>query len=320
MNKAYLGVDIGSISTKGVIIDEKNNILASIYLWTKGNPLKAVKEVLKELKQKLPKKYKIVGVGTTGSARKLVETILGANIIKNEITAHAIGTLSKYPDIRTIIEIGGQDSKIILLKDKVVVDYAMNTLCAAGTGAFLSSQAERLDIPVEEFGNIALTSNNPTPIAARCTVFAESDLVHKAQMGHKKEDIVAGLCKSVALNYLNNVGKGKKIISPIIFQGGVSKNIGVVKAFENILNEKIITDENGHLMGALGVAILSKKQPEINFSFDIVEKDFETTSINCSGCPNNCEVICVKKENKLLDSWGNRCEKGNHLLKENSPT
>ena len=315
MTKAYLGIDIGSISTKGVVIDKDNNIVASTYLWTKGNPLKAVKEVLVEIKKQLPKNYKVVGVGTTGSARKLVGTILGANIIKNEITAHAIGTLSKYPDIKTIIEIGGQDSKIILLKDQVVIDYAMNTLCAAGTGAFLSSQAERLDIPVEEFGSIALTSNNPTPIAARCTVFAESDLVHKAQMGHKKEDVVAGLCKSVALNYLNNVGKGKKITSPIIFQGGVSKNIGVVKAFEKILNEKIITDENGHLMGALGVAILSKKEPEINFSFDIVEEEFETSSINCSGCPNNCEIICIKKDDKLLDSWGNRCEKGKKELK-----
>lgn len=315
MKKSYLGIDIGSISTKGVIIDEENNILASIYLWTKGNPLQAVKQVLEKLKKTLSEEYEIVGVGTTGSARKLIGTILGANIIKNEITAHAIGTLSRYPNIRTIIEIGGQDSKIILIKDKVVIDYAMNTLCAAGTGAFLSSQAERLDIPVEEFGKIALKSKSPTPIAARCTVFAESDLVHKAQMGHKKEDIVAGLCKSVAMNYLNNVGKGKKILSPIIFQGGVSKNIGVVKAFENILSEEIITDENGHLMGALGVAILSKKQPEINFSFNIIESKFETTSTNCSGCPNNCEIICVKKDNKLLDSWGNRCEKGQNLLK-----
>ena len=314
MTKVYLGIDIGSISTKGVIIDKKNNIIVSTYLWTRGNPLKAVKEVLVNIKKQLPKNYKVVGVGTTGSARKLIGTMLGANIIKNEITAHAIGTLSKYPDIRTIIEIGGQDSKIILLKNQVVIDYAMNTLCAAGTGAFLSSQAERLDIPVEEFGSIALTSNNPTPIAARCTVFAESDLVHKAQMGHKKEDIVAGLCKSVALNYLNNVGKGKKIASPIIFQGGVSKNIGVVKAFEKILNEKIITDKDGHLMGALGVAILSKNEPEINFSFDIIEKSFETSSINCSGCPNNCEIICIKKEKKLLDFWGNRCEKGKNLI------
>lgn len=314
MKKAYLGIDIGSISTKGIIIDKKKTILASSYLWTKGNPLKAVKEVLENLKPKIPSEYQIVGIGTTGSARKLIGTILGANIIKNEITAHAIGTISKYPEVRTIIEIGGQDSKIILIKNKIVVDYAMNTLCAAGTEAFLSSQAKRLDIPVEEFGKIALTSQNPTSIAARGTVFAESNLVHKAQMGYKKEDIIAGLCKSVATNYLNNVGKGKKILPPIIFQGGVSKNIGVVKAFENILNEKILTDENGHLMGALGVAILSKKEPEIKFNFNIIENNFETSSITCSGCPNNCEIICVKKDKELLDFWGNRCEKGNNII------
>lgn len=314
MKKAYLGIDIGSISTKGIIIDKKKTILASSYLWTKGNPLKAVKEVLENLKPKIPSEYQIVGIGTTGSARKLIGTILGANIIKNEITAHAIGTISKYPEVRTIIEIGGQDSKIILIKNKIVVDYAMNTLCAAGTRAFLSSQAKRLDIPVEEFGKIALTSQNPTSIAARGTVFAESNLVHKAQMGYKKEDIIAGLCKSVATNYLNNVGKGKKILPPIIFQGGVSKNIGVVKAFENILNEKILTDENGHLMGALGVAILSKKEPEIKFNFNIIENNFETSSITCSGCPNNCEIICVKKDKELLDFWGNRCEKGNNII------
>lgn len=314
MKKAYLGIDIGSISTKGIIIDKNNTILASSYLWTKGNPLKAVKEVLENLKPKIPSEYQIVGIGTTGSARKLIGKILGANIIKNEITAHAIGTISKYPEVRTIIEIGGQDSKIILIKNKIVVDYAMNTLCAAGTGAFLSSQAKRLDIPVEEFGKIALTSQNPTSIAARCTVFAESNLVHKAQMGYKKEDRIAGLCKSVATNYLNNVGKGKKILPPIIFQGGVSKNIGVVKAFENILNEKILTDENGHLMGALGVAILSKKEPEIKFNFNIIENNFETSSITCSGCPNNCEIICVKKDKELLDFWGNRCEKGNNII------
>lgn len=311
MIKGYLGIDIGSISTKGVIINKNNEILASSYLWTKGNPIGAVKEVIKELKKKSKdKNIKIVGVGTTGSARKLVGTMLGANIIKNEITAHAIGTLSKYPNIRTIIEIGGQDSKIILLENGIVIDYAMNTLCAAGTGSFLSSQAKRLDVEVEDFGNIALTSTNPTPIAARCTVFAESDLVHKAQMGHKKNDIIAGLCRSVALNYLNNVAKGKRIESPIIFQGGVSKNIGVVKAFEDILNTKIITDDDGHLMGALGVAILSQKEKEINFSFDIADNNFNTTSTFCGKCPNNCEVICVRREEDLIDSWGNRCERG----------
>lgn len=313
MKKAYLGVDIGSISTKGVIIDSDNNILLSKYIWTEGNPIKAVKEIIKYFKNNINNDIKIVGVGTTGSARRLIGSILNASIIKNEITAHAIGTLSKYPDIKTIIEIGGQDSKIILIENGIVIDYAMNSLCAAGTGAFLSSQAKRLGIDVNNFGEIALTSNNPTPIAARCTVFAESDLVHKAQMGYNKNDIIAGLCKSVALNYLNNVAKGKNIATPIIFQGGVSKNIGVVKAFEDILNTKIITDKNGHLMGALGVAILSKSRPEIDFNFDIDNYEYNTTSKFCGKCPNNCEVIFVNKDNNIIDHWGNRCPRGEKI-------
>ena len=232
MKKAYLGMDIGSISTKGVVIDQKNNILASDYLWTEGDPIGAAKRVVASLKKQFDSQnFEVVSVGTTGSARRLVGAALGASMVKNEITAHAVGTLALYPSVRTIFEIGGQDSKIILIENGVVTDYAMNTLCAAGTGSFLSSQARRLGVEVEDFGKIALTSKNPTPIAARCTVFAESDLVHKAQMGHSKTDIIAGLCEAVVSNYLNNVGKGKKIAAPIVFQGGVSKNVGVKAAF-----------------------------------------------------------------------------------------
>ena len=316
MKKAYLGIDIGSISTKGVVIDENNNIIASSYLYTEANPIKATKKVVKELKQQLDlDKYKVVGVGTTGSARKLIGTILGANTIKNEITAHAIGAMSIHPDVKTIFEIGGQDSKIIIINNGIVTDYAMNTLCAAGTGSFLSSQAKRLGIPIEEFGNIALSSNNPTKIAARCTVFAESDLVHKSQIGHKKEDIIAGLCYAIVNNYLNNVGKGKKIKPPIVFQGGVSKNIGVVKAFEKVTGHKIYVDDNSHLTGALGVAILSKAEDEIDFSFYIEDIIYETKGIECKGCSNNCEIIEVIKDKKIIDSWGNRCPKGELIHK-----
>lgn len=311
MKKAYLGIDIGSISTKGVIINENNNILADSYLYTEGNPINATKKVIKELKNKIDiTEYTVVGVGTTGSARKLIGTLLGATTIKNEITAHAIGSMSIYPDVKTIFEIGGQDSKIILIDNGVVTDYAMNTLCAAGTGSFLSSQAKRLGIPIEDFGKIALTSDNPTKIAARCTVFAESDLVHKSQIGHKKEDIIAGLCYAVVNNYLNNVGKGKKIKPPIVFQGGVSKNIGVVKAFEDITGYNINVPPSSHLAGALGVAILSKSEEETTFSFDIEDIVFETKGIECQGCSNNCEIIKVMKNKKIIDSWGNRCPKG----------
>ena len=306
----YLGVDIGSISTKGVIIDENNKIITSSYIWTEGNPVLAVKKLINILRDKLDKNVVIKGIGTTGSARKLIGLLLDANIVKNEIMAHAIGTLSIYPDARTILEIGGQDSKIILLNNGIITDYAMNTLCAAGTGSFLSSQAKRLNIDIDEFGPLALKSNNPVKIAARCTVFAESDLIHKAQLGYKKEDIVAGLCKSIVYNYLNNVGKGKKIYSPIIFQGGVSKNIGVVKYFKEVLNEDVIVDKNSHLMGALGIAILAKKNSiGKTYNLNINDIKFVTKGTECKGCSNNCEVLRVFKDNKLIDAWGNRCDK-----------
>ena len=312
MKNAYLGIDIGSISTKGVIINNNCEIIASDYRMTEGNPIQAVKDLIKCLKEQIDlNNYQVISVGTTGSARKLIGTLLGASVIKNEITAHAVGTTSIYPQVRTIFEIGGQDSKIILLKNGIVTDYAMNTLCAAGTGSFLSSQSKRLGVDVKDFGKIALTSKNPAQIAARCTVFAESDLVHKAQIGCKKEDIIAGLVRSVAINYLNNVGKGKKIHPPIVFQGGVSKNIGVIKAFEDLIGEKIIVDENSHLMGALGVAILAKKSGNIKkFDFNIEDVTFETKGRNCHGCSNQCEIICIYRNHKLIDSWGNRCEKG----------
>ncbi len=310
--KAYLGIDIGSISTKGVVIDSDNNILASEYLWTEGDPMGAVKRLLKVLENKLAgSDAEIVAVGTTGSARKLIGVITDAAVVKNEITAHAIGTITLHPDVATIFEIGGQDSKIIIIENGFVVDYAMNTLCAAGTGSFLSSQAHRLGVSVEDFGEIALTSKNPTNIAARCTVFAESDLVHKAQIGHKKEDIIAGLCKAVVANYINNIGRGKRIKAPIVFQGGVSKNVGVKKAFEDEVGFEVTVDDNGHLMGAFGVAVLARRSgKEKPFSFDVADVEFRTKGFECPKCANHCEIICVYSGDKLIDSWGNKCDNG----------
>ena len=310
MKNCYLGIDIGSISTKGVIIDEDNNIITSAYIWTEGSPVSATKKLINILKNKLDSNYILKGIGTTGSARKLIGLMVDANIVKNEITAHAVGTLSKYKDVRTILEIGGQDSKIILIENGIITDYSMNTLCAAGTGAFLSSQAKRLGIKIEDFGELALKSESPVKIAARCTVFAESDLIHKAQVGYKIEDIIAGLSKSIVLNYLNNLAKGKKIKSPIVFQGGVSKNVGVVKYFKEILNEDIIVDPNSHLMGAIGIAILSKQNSN-NKTFDLNIKDikFETKGMECNRCSNNCEILKIYKDSKLIDAWGSKCNR-----------
>ena len=308
MKNCYLGIDIGSISTKGVIIDENNNIIRSLYIWTEGNPIKATEKLINGLKEGLVDDYVIKGIGTTGSARKLIGLMLDANVVKNEITAHAVGTLSKYPDVRTILEIGGQDSKMIILNNGIITDYSMNTLCAAGTGSFLSSQAKRLGIDIKNFGKMALKSKNPVKIAARCTVFAESDLIHKAQVGYQKEDIIAGLCKSIVLNYLNNVGKGKKIYVPIVFQGGVSKNDGVKKYFEEVLKHEVIVDPDSHLMGALGIAILAKNN-KIDKKYDLNIKNvkFDTIGMECNKCSNNCEILKIYKDDKLIDAWGSRC-------------
>jgi predicted CoA-substrate-specific enzyme activase len=314
VKEAFLGIDTGSISTKGVIIDDNYNIVARSYLWTEGNPTDAATRVINELKSQInPQEYRVNAVGTTGSARRLIGAMTNATVVKNEITAHAVGTTFLHPDVRTILEIGGQDSKIICLENGVAVDYAMNTLCAAGTGSFLSSQAHRLGVEVEDFGEIALQSKKPANIAARCTVFAESDLVHKIQVGYSREDIIAGLCRAVATNYLNNVGKGKKIEAPVVFQGGVSKNIGVVKAFEDALNTTVLVDPDGHLMGCFGAALLAADAPyrlRKPFDFDVSDFEFRTREVICQKCANHCEIICVYRDDELIDSWGNRCERG----------
>ncbi len=172
--KTYLGIDVGSITTKLVLIDEKNQVLFSIYRRTEGDPIRAIQNGLKELKNFIENHnpdIEISGVGTTGSARYLAGVITGADLIKNEISAHAKGTSFLIPEARTVIEIGGQDSKIIILENRVVVDFAMNLICAAGTGSFLDAQAFRIGVLIEEFAQIALKSKQPTGIGSRCTLF-----------------------------------------------------------------------------------------------------------------------------------------------------
>lgn len=317
--KTYLGVDIGSLTIKTVLIDEQSEVLYWKYERTGGRPVESLKDNLKRLKDWIEKQrldIEIAGVGTTGSARYLAGTILGADLIKNEVTAHAKGVTHFVPETRTVIEIGGQDSKIIILENGVVVDFALNLVCSAGTGAFLDAQAFRLGIPVEKFGELALKSKNPTPIGSRCSVFAESDMIHKQQIGHKIEDIVAGLCQGLARNYLAGVGKGKKILPPIVFLGGVSENIGMRWAFQEALKQEIIVPNYNTVMGALGVALLVKENaPEkTKFrGFEVSEENIECGSFQCKGCPNQCEVIETKISGKVVARWGDRCGRWSNL-------
>ncbi|OGZ18088.1 MAG: 2-hydroxyglutaryl-CoA dehydratase [Candidatus Nealsonbacteria bacterium RBG_13_36_15] len=314
--KTYLGVDVGSVSTKLALIDEKNNALESLYFRTEGDPINAIQKGLRRLKEKISKDIKIIGVGTTGSARYLAGVVVGADLVKNEISAHAKGVNFFVPEVRTVIEIGGQDSKIIILENRVVVDFAMNLICAAGTGSFLDAQAFRLGIPVEKFSQIALKSKQPTIVGSRCTVFAESDMIHKQQIGHSREDIVAGLCHGLARNFLANVAKGKKISSPIVFLGGVSENLGMRKAFENTLGEKVIVPKYNTVMGALGAALLAKENIQGKTKFrgwEVSDQDIKCTSFQCKGCPNLCEVIEAHIDGKVVSRWNDRCGKYSSL-------
>lgn len=311
----YLGVDVGSVSTNLVLMDSEGQLFDKLYLRTAGQPIKVLKEGLSLLKENFKPEMQIAGVGTTGSGRRLAGLMLGADIVKNEITAHAMAAQFLIPDVRTIIEIGGQDSKITLIRNGVVSDFAMNTVCAAGTGSFLDRQAGRLNIPIEEFGDYAVNSLTPVRIAGRCAVFAESDMIHKQQAGHSVEDIVAGLCEALARNFLSNVAKGKKIEEPVIFQGGVAANKGMVKAFEAALGMGIRVPEHYDVMGAYGAALLArdsieKKNVETSFKgFEVKDIEFRTRSFNCQGCSNQCEVVEIVSDGSAIGRWGDRCGK-----------
>jgi len=311
MNNVFLGVDVGSVSTNLVLMNADGEVRQALYLRTQGRPLETIQKGLAQLKFE---ECTICGVGTTGSARNLAAAVLGADVVKNEITAHAVASSTLVPGVQTILEIGGQDSKIIILRNGVVSDFAMNTVCAAGTGSFLDQQAGRLGIPIEEFGDLALSSQMPVRIAGRCSVFAESDMIHKQQLGHGMPDILAGLCEAMVRNYLNNVGKSKDIQGPVVFQGGVAANKGIRRAFEKALGLEIFVPEHFNVMGAVGSAILAREAVAGNKKsrfrgVRIAESIFKASSFECSGCPNLCEIVQIGLEDSVLARWGDRCGK-----------
>lgn len=311
----YLGIDVGSVSTNLVLIDEAGKVLAKRYLMTAGQPLEAVKQGLKELGEEWENKVEILGVATTGSGRFLVGDFVGADVVKNEITAQATAASAIDPKVDTIIEIGGQDSKFIRLKNGAIIDFQMNKACAAGTGSFLEEQADSLGISIyKEFAELALSASNPAPLGERCTVFMKSDLVHYQQKGVPKEDLVAGLCYAIAYNFLNKVVEGRPIGEHIFFQGGVAANKGVVAAFEQLLGKPIIVPPHHEVTGAIGAALLAKQEKNWRKSkfkgFDLAHVNYEVSSFICKGCPNQCEIKKVVIEgHKEVFYYGGRCEK-----------
>jgi predicted CoA-substrate-specific enzyme activase len=318
----FMGVDVGSVSTNLAVIDDKSRIIEKVYLRTLGRPIETVQKGLAEMRGLLGDRASdIAGVGTTGSARQLTAVLVGADSVKNEITAHAIAASMVIPGVRTVFEIGGQDSKIIILRDGIVVDFAMNTVCAAGTGSFLDQQAARLSIPIERFGDYALRSTNPVRIAGRCTVFAESDMIHKQQIGHTTEDIIGGLSEALVRNYLNNIARGKDIQPPVVFQGGVAANKGIKSAFERHLGFEVIVPPYHDVMGAIGAAQLALERVAVtcvtNFKgFRAAEFEYKTVGFECNRCPNVCEVVEILQDGRVISRWGDKCGRYQDLTVE----
>ena len=313
--EGYLGVDVGSISTNVVVISPEGRLLSKQYLMTAGRPLEAVKLGLRKVGDELGDRLTILGAGTTGSGRYLTADFIGADIVRNEITAQATAAAFIDPKVDTIFEIGGQDSKYISLKDGAIVDFTMNKVCAAGTGSFLEEQAEKLDISIRgEFGERALKASCPASMGERCTVFMESDLVALQAAGKGTDDLVAGLSYSIVQNYLNKVVEDRPVGQRVFFQGAPAANRGIVAAFESVLGRPITVPPHHDVTGAIGAALLALRERDWKNSrfkgFGVSQADYSITTFECAGCPNTCTIRKVKVEGEERPLfYGSRCEK-----------
>src|SRR5450759_953279 len=279
-NKVFLGFDIGSVSLNSVVMDGSYNILEDYYEYIHGKPFNVLLERLTSI-LKTNNAESIEGIAITGSGGKLATELIGG-IFVNEIIAQATSTGRLFPDVKTVIEIGGEDSKLIIMeKDPAtgnsrLVDFEMNSICAAGTGSFLDQQAKRIGVPIEnEFGIMALRSVDPPRIAGRCSVFAKSDMIHHQQIATPLHDIVAGLCFALARNFRSNVARSKEIKKPVIFSGGVAANTGMIRAFREVLNlidgELIISPHHAS-MGAIGAVFYARANNLIMNNFTGISK------------------------------------------------
>jgi len=313
----YLGVDVGSLSTNVVLIDDENNVVARRYLPTASKPLEAIRRGLAEIYEEVGEAVTVCAAGTTGSGRYLTGHFIGADTIKNEITAQATAAIFYHPEVDTVFEIGGQDSKFISIDNGVVVDFEMNKVCAAGTGSFLEEQAEKLGINiVDEFGELALGSKKPSRLGDRCTVFMESDLNSHQQKGAAKEDLIGGLAYSIVQNYIQKVVGAKRIGDHILFQGGVTNNPAVVAAFEAVTGKRITVPPHYDVTGAIGAAMLARDEVRSNRGktsfkgFQVSKIPYAMSRFTCQGCENHCDVhkVVIEGQKRAL-FYGDRCDR-----------
>jgi len=315
---AYLGIDIGSVSTNLTVLDADGELIKEIYTRTRSRPIEVVNEGLKEIQTEIGDKIRIRGVGATGSGRELIGKLVGADTINDEITAHKTGAtyignkmINRPPD--TIFEIGGQDSKFISIRDGIVVDFTMNEACAAGTGSFLEEQAERMGIEIKgEFSDLALSSAAPIRLGERCTVFMEKDITPYLQQGASKKDLTAGLAYSIAYNYLNRVVRGRRIGDTVYFQGGTAYNDSVAAAFSTVLDKEIIVPPYNGVIGAIGMALLAREKMEATKAettfrgFSLEAVDYSLREFTCKACSNFCDIQEFTVEGQHT-FWGDKC-------------
>jgi len=323
---AALGVDIGSVSTKAALIAEiggRTHVLASHYRRTDGDPLAAVRDTLGIIHRQIQEKgYRIgeIVAATTGSGRYLTADYIGADLIKNEITAQANGALAFIDRLDSILEIGGQDSKFIRMDGDVIIDFEMNKACAAGCGAFLEKQAARLGIRVEEFGEYALKGKNPPELDWTCTVFSESAMVYYQQNNVPLEDLCAAFCLASVKNYLHKNVASRDVGRTIVFQGAVAFNRGMVAAYETLLGARIIVPPYPHLTGAIGVARIAYRERPAKSSFrgfeQIAQGSYSVSSFECRKCPTRCDVNMFKMDGREF-FYNDRCERYSAVHKKN---
>ena len=315
---AFLGIDVGSVSTNLVVLDTTGHLLKEIYIPTAGRPIEVVTAGLREIEEELGSHLHIRGVGTTGSGRELIGELTGADTVNDEITAHKTGAMHvchqlEMPLVDTIFEIGGQDSKFIRIHDGAVVDFAMNEACAAGTGSFLEEQAEKMGVAIEdEFARLALSSRSPIRLGERCTVFMGRDVSNLLLKGAAVADLCAGLAYSVALNYLNRIVRGRKIGDVIYFQGGTAFNDAVAAAFSIILKKSIVVPPHNGVIGAIGMSLIARDRMLASAEksrfrgFNLQQVEWTSRDFVCRACSNYCDM-----KEFLIDGeksyWGDQC-------------
>jgi predicted CoA-substrate-specific enzyme activase len=312
--QGWLGIDVGSVSTDFVVLDPAARVLSSVYLPTRGNPVDVLYEGLAILHGRFRGGLDVLGCAVTGSGRHLAATLLGADLVKNEITCQMLGARAYAPDVDAIFEIGGQDSKFIAVKDGGIADFVMNKVCAAGTGSFLEEQAREIGVDIyRDVGPRAFASEAPSDLGSRCTVFMETEVVNAVRRGISTADACAGLAYAIVENYLTKVVGGRSLGQAIMFQGGVASNDAVVAAFEKVIGRPVRVHPYNRISGAIGAAIAARDAMRghigaSNFTGLAPGSRPSVRSFECARCSNSCQVNVIESATGRV-FFGDTCER-----------